>query len=90
MINHFEKSIVIAKSKLDFRLRAAIVSVSGKESSSKNSKIIYSHITETLKRATGSTHQKYVIFDDAITHYLTERQLMEQELKIAIENKKDL
>ncbi len=87
IIKHFEKPIIISKSKIDFKVACAIVSVPSKESAHIDAKTVYSQVTETLKRAVETKHQKYVIFDELITHYLTERQLMEKELELAIEAK---
>lgn len=87
VIKHFEKPIIISKTKIDFRVSSAIVPVSAKDSSHMSAKDVYSQIGETLKRAVATDHQNYVLFDDTITHYLTTRQLMEKELEIAIENK---
>lgn len=86
-LKHFEKPIIISKSKIDFKVSCAIVSVTSSESDHLDPKTVYTQVVETLKRAVETKHQKYVIFDDLITHYLTERQLMEKELELAIESK---
>ncbi len=85
VIKHFERPLLISKNNIDVKIIGGVVPVLS-QTKALNPSVIYSQINETLKRSSYSQTEPLMVFDETITHFLTERQRMEKDLFKAIEN----